>query len=99
MHLLAAVKPRVLTVSKVHSLTYHLQAWHLVLEGRPLFDGRFVASPEGPLCPDLPSLVSKDLYSEVSSEDFSVDSNTPLTEEEKLHIGKVLYEYREFSTD
>lgn len=38
---------------KLERLCYYAQAWSLVWDGRPLFDGEFQAWPAGPVCPEL----------------------------------------------
>lgn len=39
--------------STLQKLCYYAQAWHLVWEGRPLFDEEFQAWASGPVCPQL----------------------------------------------
>jgi len=38
---------------KLQKLVYYCQAWHLVWEGRPLFDDRIEAWANGPVVPSL----------------------------------------------
>jgi uncharacterized phage-associated protein len=39
----------VMTHLKLQKLTYYAQAWHLAIEGKPLFEGRFEAWAHGPV--------------------------------------------------
>lgn len=43
----------VITAMQLERLCYYAQAWSLVWDGRPLFDGEFLARSAGPVCPEL----------------------------------------------
>lgn len=42
-----------MTAMKLQKLVYYCQAWSLVWDERPLFDGRIEAWANGPVCPEL----------------------------------------------
>ncbi|HHU17812.1 MAG TPA: DUF4065 domain-containing protein [Clostridiales bacterium] len=42
-----------MTHKKLQKICYYAQAWHLALEGGPLFHERFEAWIHGPVCPEL----------------------------------------------
>jgi uncharacterized phage-associated protein len=42
-----------MTHKKLQKICYYAQAWHLALEGEPLFHERFEAWIHGPVCPEL----------------------------------------------
>jgi uncharacterized phage-associated protein len=42
-----------ITHLKLQKLTYYAQAWHLALDGRPLFNAEFQAWAHGPVNPEL----------------------------------------------
>lgn len=43
----------VMTHLKLQKLCYYAQAWNMVFNNEPLFDGRFEAWVHGPVCPSL----------------------------------------------
>ncbi|GAA2563148.1 hypothetical protein GCM10010435_39100 [Winogradskya consettensis] len=42
-----------LDAMSLQKFLYYVQAWHLAIKGKPLFEGRFEAWPEGPVLPEV----------------------------------------------
>lgn len=89
-----------LNVLKLQKLTYYVQAWHLALMNKPLFDGRFQAWVHGPVNRQLYERFSGShmMYDLLSQEDvrivFDLDS---IPKEARLHVDEVLDAYARFS--
>lgn len=85
---------------KLQKLLYYVQAWNLVFEDKPLFDGKFEAWVHGPVSRHIYSRYAstKTLYSDITladvNSDFSPDS---LDTNETSHIDRVLSVYAKFT--
>ncbi len=66
-----------MTTMKLQKLVYYCQAWSLAWDEKPLFDERFEAWANGPVCPDLFNMhrgkfvVDEKILSKYSSCEFS----------------------------
>ncbi|MDH3997497.1 MAG: DUF4065 domain-containing protein [Desulfuromonadales bacterium] len=91
-----------LSVLKLQKLLYYSQAWYLAFDNGPLFDGKFQAWVHGPVSREIFDRFKdqKFLYSAVTQDDISPDfSFDKLTNDERIHIDKVLTVYGEFTGD
>jgi uncharacterized phage-associated protein len=93
-----------LTILKLQKLLYYVQAWHLAIFDKPLFDGKFQAWVHGPVSTEIFNrfIGKKTLFSIM----FSVIDNTYVSKsfnledlflEEKRHINNVLEVYAKYS--
>ena len=79
-----------LSTMKLQKLCYYCQAWSLVWDDTPLFDEKFEAWANGPVCSEL-FFHTKGMYA-VSSED-ELGSSSNLSDNQKDTIDKVLEYY------
>ena len=85
---------------KLQKLLYYVQAWHLVFEDKPLFDGKFQAWVHGPVSRPIYDRFAptKTLYSDIHESDVRNDAPaSSIGEAEKAHIDRVLSIYAKFS--
>ncbi|WP_291362917.1 Panacea domain-containing protein [Acetobacter sp. UBA5411] len=85
---------------KIQKLLYYVQAWHLALHDKPMFNGKFQAWVHGPVNRHIYDRFkgTKLLYSHISVKDVLYpDCNDQLTDVEREHIDEVLENYGEFS--
>ncbi|MES9964559.1 MAG: type II toxin-antitoxin system antitoxin SocA domain-containing protein [Candidatus Sedimenticola sp. 20ELBAFRAG] len=85
---------------KLQKLLYYVQAWHLVFENDPLFDGKFEAWVHGPVSRSIYGRFasSKTLYSDIAIPDCQEGfSPAALSERERNHVDRVLSVYAKFS--
>ena len=81
---------------KLQKLLYYLQAWHLALHGKPLFDGKFEAWVHGPVNRGIYSRFAGDhMYANITLADRRKDSE--FTIDELSRIQPILDEYVPFS--
>jgi uncharacterized phage-associated protein len=88
-----------LCVLKLQKLLYYAQAWHLALQGEPLFSGKFQAWPQGPVNREIYDRFARSgsLHSELSDGDVSCDfAVTELPEEKRVHLDRVLQVYGKY---
>ncbi len=85
---------------KLQKLLYYVQAWNLVFENKPLFDGKFQAWVHGPVSRNIYAryATTKTLYSDITVSDVSQDFDPKsLDVNETSHIDRVLSVYAKFS--
>jgi len=85
---------------KLQKLLYYVQAWNLVFEDRPLFDGKFQAWVHGPVSRNIYNRFAdtKTLYSDITVHDVQPTfSPASLDESEIGHIDRVLSVYAKFT--
>ncbi|WP_426094058.1 Panacea domain-containing protein [Flavobacterium sp. DSR2-3-3] len=85
---------------KLQKLLFYIQAWHLAFKKVKLFNGDFQAWVHGPVNRQIYDRFnsSKYLYSEINITDIQdLEVIAKLTDEEILHINKVLEVYAPYS--
>lgn len=85
---------------KLQKLLYYVQAWNLVFEDKPLFDGKFQAWVHGPVSRTIFSRYrsTKTLYSDITLADVRGDFNPQsLDVNETSHIDRVLSVYAKYT--
>lgn len=90
----------VLTQGKLHRLLYYVQAWHLALYDKPLFNGMFQAWIFGPVnreTYDWWAQKKRTLHSLMEPEDIQGFDLTVLTEQAREHIDEVLDVYAPYT--
>jgi uncharacterized phage-associated protein len=88
-----------LCVLKLQKLLYYAQAWHLALQGEPLFQGKFQAWTQGPVNREIYDRLARSgsLYSELSDADVPRDfAAAKLPEGKRAHLDRVLEAYGKY---
>lgn len=81
---------------KLQKLCYYSQSWSLAWTGLPLFEEDFEAWSNGPVCPEL-FQKHKGLFTvSILNIPQNLESNTPLTDNQKETIDSVLDTYGEW---
>lgn len=90
-----------LSALKLQKLLYYVQAWHLALYNKPLFDEKFQAWVHGPVSRTIFDRFSKEktMYSLIREKDITPGFNPDkvLSKKSQLHIDSVLEVYGRFS--
>jgi len=87
-----------ISVLKLHKLLYYVQAWHLALYSRPLFEEEFEAWVHGPVSKAIfiKYRDTKNMYSPIFEGEWKKDF-LGLSEKDKAHIDSVLDAYMHLS--
>ncbi|MDR3117520.1 MAG: DUF4065 domain-containing protein [Puniceicoccales bacterium] len=82
-----------ISTMKLQKLCYYCQAWHLALEGEPLFPQEFEAWANGPVCRELFN-AHKGWFG-IREEDIPQTScsRVELPEQATMHVDRVLEDY------
>ena len=86
------------SVLKIQKLLYYIQAWHLAVNEKPLFKGRFQAWIHGPVSREIYNrfVDTKFMYSSVGVSDL-LGGEDKLDKDDKLSVDDVLDVYAEFT--
>lgn len=78
---------------KLQKLCYYSQSWSLAWTGSPLFQEDFEAWSNGPVCPELFQKHRGLFIVSICNISSNLESDQPLTENQKETIDRVLDEY------
>ncbi len=97
VHLAAnADEPDYLTNLRLQKLLYYVQAWSLVMRGKPMFPERIEAWVHGPVVRDVYGRYAANSCRVISPDDIG-DEDFDLADDEKAFIGSVWESYNGYS--